>query len=165
MEMTIENKQHYVTATVIIVKDGKYLIAQRAAFEKAFPNRWTVPGGKLETHDYIHRSPDAGSVWYNVLEDLSRREVKEEVNLDIQNIRYLTSITFIRPDNKPGLIVSFMADYKDGVVALDPSLTTYVWVTLEEAKNYDLIEGIYDELRMTEQYLKTGKTDAWKKEI
>lgn len=164
METILENKQHYVTATVIILKDGKYLIAQRSPSEKAFPNRWTVPGGKLETSDYIHRSPDAGSVWYNVLEDLARREVKEEVNLDIQNIRYLTSITFIRPDNKPGLIVSFMADYEDGVVALEPALTQYAWVTLEEAKKYDLIEGIYDEIVMAEAFAKTGKMGTWKKE-
>ena len=31
----------------IIVKDGKYLIAKRADYEKAFPGLWTVPGGKL----------------------------------------------------------------------------------------------------------------------
>ena len=162
--MEMENKQHYITATAIIMKEGKYLIAKRSTSEKAFPNRWTVPGGKLETSDYIHRSPDAGSVWYNVLEDLTRREVREEVNLEIENIRYLASITFIRPDKKPGLIISFMADYKGGVVALDPALTEHAWVTLEEAKKYDLIEGIYDELRMAEQFVKTGKVDAWKKE-
>ncbi len=164
MEMTIESKQHYVTATAIIVKEGKYLIAKRSASEKAFPNRWTAPGGKLERTDYTERSPDAGGLWYNVLEDVVRREVREEVNLEIENIRYVTSLTFIRPDSKPGLIVSFMADYKDGVVALDPALTQHAWVTLEEAKKYDLIEGIYDELRMADHFLKTGKMDTWKKE-
>ena len=38
---------HMVAATCIVVKDGKFLIAKRHAQEKAFPNRWTVPGGKL----------------------------------------------------------------------------------------------------------------------
>lgn len=45
------NKIHYVTATVIPVRDGKFLIARRAEWEKAFPGKWTVPGGKLEVLD------------------------------------------------------------------------------------------------------------------
>ena len=32
-----KNQLHYVTATVIIVKDEKFLIAKRAEWEKAFP--------------------------------------------------------------------------------------------------------------------------------
>jgi len=46
------NKAHYVVVTCIIVKDGKFLITKRAPTEKAFPNQWTVPGGKLEASDY-----------------------------------------------------------------------------------------------------------------
>ncbi len=105
-----------------------------------------------------------GGLWYNVLEDLVRREVKEEVNLEIENIRYVTSITFIRPDKIPGLIVSFMAQHAGGEVKLEESMVAHAWVSLEEAKGYDLIEGIYDELRMADYYLKTGKIEAWKKE-
>ena len=45
-------KTHYVVATCILVKDGKFLIAKRAPTEKAFPNQWTVPGGTLEASDY-----------------------------------------------------------------------------------------------------------------
>ncbi len=61
-EWSRKKKKHYVSATAIIVKEGKYLIAQRSPREKAFPNKWTVPGGKLEIKDYIHRSPDAGGI-------------------------------------------------------------------------------------------------------
>jgi 8-oxo-dGTP pyrophosphatase MutT (NUDIX family) len=156
-------KKHYVTATAIIVKEGKFLIAQRSEKEKAFPNRWTVPGGKLEANDYVQRTPDAGKIWYNVLEDVVRREVKEEVNLEIKEMRYVTSLTFIRPDGLPGLIISFMADYAGGEVVLDPCLTQHAWVTFEEAKSYDLIDGILDELRLADQYLRTGKMAEWKK--
>ena len=44
-------KAHYVVATGIIVKDGKFLIAKRSEKEKRWPGRWTVPGGKLEKKD------------------------------------------------------------------------------------------------------------------
>ena len=41
-----KNKAHYVVSTAILVnKEGKFLIARRAEWEKAFPGKWTVPGG------------------------------------------------------------------------------------------------------------------------
>lgn len=52
--MLDKQKAHYIVATAIIIKDGKYLITKRAPWEKAFPNYWSVPGGKLEMNDYIH---------------------------------------------------------------------------------------------------------------
>ena len=41
-----------------LVKDGMYLIAKRAEWEKAFPGKWTVPGGKLEVLDYSLNQKD-----------------------------------------------------------------------------------------------------------
>ena len=51
--MMDENKAHYISVTGIIVNDGKFLITKRASHLKAFPNMWTVPGGKLELEDYL----------------------------------------------------------------------------------------------------------------
>ena len=52
--MQIQNRElHRITSTAIIHKDGKYLIAQRSLDKKAFPGKWTVPGGGLEVDDYI----------------------------------------------------------------------------------------------------------------
>ncbi len=160
-----KNQVHYVSATVIVVKGGKYLIAKRADWEKAFPGRWTVPGGKLKILDYILKKKDSKYQWYNILEDLGKREVEEEVNLKIKNIDYVTSLVFVRDDQIPVLVISLWAEPVDenAPVVLDKSLTEYRWVTLEEAKNYDLIEGIYEELEMLDKKLKTGKNQEWKK--
>jgi 8-oxo-dGTP pyrophosphatase MutT (NUDIX family) len=158
-----KNKAHYVVVTGILVKDGKYLITKRAAWEKAFPNRWTVPGGKLEALDYALREKDTQHHWYNIAENLLRREIKEEVNLDIENIGYVTSMVYIRPDNIPCMIISLFASPKTNDLRLCDALTEHAWVSLEESKNYDLIEGIYEELVILDRFLKEGKNEGWTK--
>ena len=71
------NKAHYVVATGIIVRDGKYLITKRSSKEKVFPNKWTVPGGKVEKEDYTKRPKHTSAHWYNIFEHVVKREVKE----------------------------------------------------------------------------------------
>jgi 8-oxo-dGTP pyrophosphatase MutT (NUDIX family) len=158
-----KEKAHYIVVTGILVRDGKYLIAKRAEWEKAFPGRWTVPGGKLEIKDYMEREKDTEHHWYNVFEDVLEREIKEEVGLDIENIGYVTSMVYIRPDGIPCIIVSLFAYPKNSEIKLCKALTEYTWVNLEEAKNYDLIEGIYDELMILDDFLKTKKHAKWRK--
>lgn len=157
----MENKYlHEVVVTAIIVKDGKYLITRRSAAKKRFPGMWTVPGGKLETDDYINMPKETADYWYNVLEKVLRREVKEEVGLDIENITYVTSLATVHGDGYPSLVISCMADYGSGEVALQPEETDdFRWVSLAEAKTYQLIDGIYDELAMAENQRKGIKTE------
>jgi 8-oxo-dGTP pyrophosphatase MutT (NUDIX family) len=157
------DKAHYLVVTGVIVKDGKYLITKRAPHEKSFPDQWTVPGGKLEMSDYSRRKKDTSSHWYNIFEDILHREVMEETGLKVKNIRYLTSLAYVRPDGIPTIIASLFADYHEGEVKLCPALTDYAWVTLEEAKQYDLIEGIYEELEMLDLHLKGSAVGQWRK--
>jgi len=157
-----KNQIHYVTATVILIRDGRFLITKRANWEKAFPGKWTVPGGKLEVLDYVLREKGTSSHWYNVLEDLAKKEVKEEVDLEIKNLDYVTSLVYIRSDKIPSLIISLWAESLGEEVKLCKALTDYRWVSLEEAKNYDLIEGIYEELEILDRKLKIGKKYEWR---
>lgn len=159
----MSNKMHVVSVTGIVIKDGKYLITQRAPHKKAFPNKWTVPGGNLELSDYQTLPKDTGEHWYNVLEKTLRREITEEVGLEVGKISYLTSLSFVRSDGVPILILSLYAPYQSGEVTLDKESVAFAWVSLEEAKQYDLIEGIYEELEMLDTLLKGGKVGEWKK--
>lgn len=158
-----KNQTHYVVVTGILIKDGKYLIAKRADWEKAFPGRWTVPGGKLEVLDYALREKDTKHHWYNVFEEVLVREVKEEAGLNIKDIGYVTSMVYIRPDKIPSIIVSLFAEALEGEVRLCNALTEYAWVDLEEARNYDLIDGLYDELVILDNFLKSGKNMKWER--
>ncbi len=157
----MENKYlHEVAITAIIVKDEKYLITRRSPNKRRFPGMWTVPGGKLETNDYINLPKDTTDYWYNVLEKVLRREVKEEVGLDITNIAYVTSLATVHGDGNPSLVISCLADYQSGEVMLKLDETDeFRWVTFEEAKQYQLIDGIYDELAMAEDQRKGLKTE------
>lgn len=149
---TADPRLHMVVATAIIVQDpldaargmGRYLIAKRAAHEKAFPNLWTVPGGKLVTHEYRARPRSVAGYegWYGLLDWLVRKEVREEVGLEIGPLGYVTDVVFFRPDGYPVVTLSFWAPYASGDVRLSKDLTAHAWVSLEEARGYELISGI-----------------------
>lgn len=142
---------HRVSSTAIICKDGKYLLTQRALDKKAFPGKWTVPGGKLETDDYINLPKTTHDHWYFSIDRALRREIKEETGLEVDKLSYLCDMTFLQPDGVPGVILSFYGNWKSGEVKLDQDSIDYAWATFEEAKNYDMVEGLLDEIAIVER--------------
>lgn len=153
--MEIQDKElHRISITAIIHNDGKYLITQRNHSKKAFPGRWTVPGGGLETDDYINTPKTTADIWYYAVENALRREVREEAGLEIGKVDFLLDMAFIRPDGVPVVILSYYAPYISGDVKLDEDSIDHAWVTYEEAKSYDLIDGILGEIEMVDKILK-----------
>ena len=91
----------------------------------------------------------------------------------VKNGKYL--ITKRSPNKKrwpnlwtvPGgrLVISCMADWKSGEVKLqETECDEFAWVSLEEARNHTLIDGIYDELAMTENR-RRGKKSEWQRSV
>lgn len=152
-----------VAVTAIIYReDGKFLITRRAENKKKWPGKWTVPGGGLEPSDYLDTPKDAENAWYDVLTKTIRREVLEEVNLEIKNIEYLTGIVAEYGEDIPhGLIISLIAEYAGGEMKLqEEELDRGEWVSVKEAEGYDLIPGIYDELLMADEWVR-GNRVTW----
>ena len=143
-----------VTVTAIIIRDGKFLITRRSRNKKAWPGLWTVPGGGMELNDYINTPKTNSDCWYYAVENTLKREVKEEVGLEIGRAKYLLDIAFIRPDSIPAITLSFWCHWKSGEVRLGKDMTDYAWVTPEEAKKYNLIPGIFDEIESVNELLK-----------
>lgn len=152
----IKNKEiHRVVSTAIIHKDGKYLLLQWSKDKKAFPGKWTVPGGGLDVDDYINLPKTTSEHWYFALENSLRREIKEETGLEVRDLKYLCDMTFITPDGIPTVILSFYSNYKSGSVKLNEENINYVWVTGKEAENYDLVEGLLKEIKMVDRIIKS----------
>ncbi|HAJ44406.1 MAG: NUDIX hydrolase [Candidatus Azambacteria bacterium GW2011_GWE1_42_9] len=150
----MDKELHRITSTCIIHKDGKFLLLQRSFNKKAFPGKWTVPGGGLSTDDYINTPKTTSDHWYYALENSLRREIKEEAGIEVGKMSYCCDITFIRPDGVPVIVLSFYAPYQNGEIKLDNESINYAWATFEELKNYDLIEGISDEIKMVNDLIK-----------
>lgn len=149
----MQDKVHYVSVTGIIRnKNGKYLICKRSPNEKAFPNKWCVPGGKIEVNDFANTPKDTSSHWLDIFEKTLIKEILEETGLKIKNISYVSNLAFIRPNGFSTIIVSLHAEHKSGEVELNKEeLTEYAWVDLQEAKEYDLIENIFEQIEKVEK--------------
>ena len=154
---TKDKELHRITTTAIIYSsDFKYLITKRSLYKKVMPGKWTVPGGGLCIDDYVNTKPstEGSNQWYGVLENSLRREIREEVNVEIGKPEFLVDLTFIRPDGVPVLCISYYAPYISGEVILDEDATEYTWISADEVANYDLIEGIDHEIQQVDEILK-----------
>lgn len=152
-----KDKLFYVVANVVIYResDKKCLILKRAATETAHPNKYAVPGGKLEWTDLPMDKPTRmnGDIfdYENAIGELLKREAFEESGLVISDdLIYINNVAFIRPDETPVILVKFAAKYVSGDVVLEEgAFTDYAWVDGEEVMKFDCIEGIADEVRKT----------------
>lgn len=151
------NKLFYFVANVVVYRpdDGRCLILKRAQHEITHPGKWAVPGGKMEHGDFDISKPTRmnGDVidFENSVEDLLRREVKEEANVELgDDFRYINSVTFIRPDAVPVVLVKMAATYASGEVKLEvEAFDDFAWVNSDEIKNYDCIDGVPSEVEQT----------------
>ncbi len=154
LDQAKKDKLFYVVASAVVYReqDSRCLILKRDSREKVHPNKYAVPGGKLEWADLDISNPTRinGDVldFEYAVEDLLRREVKEEAGIEIEpDIKYINSVAFIRPDGVPVLLVKFAAKYNSGQVILEKgSFTDHKWVNAEEVKQYECIKGIHEEV-------------------
>ncbi len=158
----VHKELHRIAVTGIIWRKDSdckyhYLIAKRSATEKAWPSKWTVPGGGIETDDYIHteatHSNSETPQWFNVVENTLRREVREEVGVEISDIHYLLNLAFIRTDGIPVIVLSYYCKYSGGEIVLGEDTVDYTWVTVNNLAEYELISGIDYEIKLVEERL------------
>jgi NAD+ diphosphatase len=84
-----------------VVKDGKLLLAQN---KRNLGGVYSILAGFVEVGE--------------TLEQTVAREVKEEVGLDICNIRYFGSQPWPYPHN---MMIAYLADYQAGEIIIDPN--------------------------------------------
>ena len=113
---------HEVKAVIAIIKKGpRYFIQQRPS-KGLLADLWEFPGGKMEAGE----SPEAAL----------KREVKEELGIDVKNSNRLMKVRHFYTQFKVDLDV-FACELKK-FPAAD---TTHKWVKFEELKNYPMPSG------------------------
>lgn len=124
---TKDNAKFYI----VLVKGwieyrGKFLLAQRGMNEVHKPGAWSVPGGKVE---------DAETTY--VVEKTLKKEIKEEVGLDItDDIELIYNNTFQRVDGAHVVNLTFLCHaLSDAAQSLEDT-TQVQWMTPEELKNF-----------------------------
>jgi len=150
-----KNKLFYFVANVVIYRqsDKKCLILKRDPREIVHPNKYGVPGGKLEWNqmDINHPTRINGDVldFQDAVEQLLAREAREEAGVEIEKeLKYINSVSFVRPDEIPVILIKFAAKYKNGEVVPEPgSFVDFAWVDENEVKDYDCILGISEEVK------------------
>jgi 8-oxo-dGTP pyrophosphatase MutT (NUDIX family) len=157
-----KEKLFYFVSTIVVYResDKRCLILKRHEREIVHPGKYSVPGGKLEWKDFnLNESKKHNGVLYfdDAIEGLLKREVFEEAGIQIEdNIHYLASMVFVRPDETPVILVRFAAKYKEGEVKIDSNdFSDFTWVNEQELKNYDCIINVYDEVIDTIKHFKS----------
>jgi len=106
----------------LIEKDNKYLIARRSTGDVSVINKWEFPGGKVKDNETD--------------EDAIEREIKEEFELDIKTIKFLTNNVCEYP-NKTVDLRLYECKYISGNFNLHDH-SEYKFVSKEELLSYDL---------------------------
>jgi 8-oxo-dGTP diphosphatase len=113
---------------VILNDTGKVLIAQRANKDDHEPGMWTTPGGTLE----------AIGEEFGVLEDTLKREIMEEVGVEIMDeVMLITNNTFIKSSGKKVLAVVYLCKYKSGEPKPLDEIDAVTWVTKDDLSKYN----------------------------
>ena len=106
----------------LIEKDGKYLIAKRSTGSSEVLGKWEFPGGKVEEHE--------------TEEEAIEREIREEFDMHIKAIRFLTSNTWEYPSKSIELRL-YACKYISGEFHLHDH-SEYRFVDKNELLDYDL---------------------------
>jgi 8-oxo-dGTP diphosphatase len=117
------NKPIQVACAVIIIND-RYLAVQRSE-KMNLPLKWEFPGGKLEPNETV--------------EQCIKREIKEELNIEITLVQQLTRTSFNYP-NIDVVLIPYLATLESGNLTLKEH-KQYRLLTKEELNSIDWAEA------------------------
>lgn len=124
-----------VSCAIIKNDEGKILVAQRSPAMR-LPNKWEFPGGKLEPGE--------------TEEESLVREIKEELDIDIQIIRSLPTYNHFDLSAPSILFIPFECRHISGdIVLLEHA--AYKWLSLDELSAIDWAEA---DIHILKDYLR-----------
>jgi 8-oxo-dGTP diphosphatase len=129
---TKDNAKFHIVAVKAWVKKGdKYLLARRGMNEVHMPGIWSIPGGKVD---------ECGET-VNTLQDTIKREVQEEVGIEItEEIDLVFNNTFKRSDGASVVGLTFLCHWKSGEATPLEDTSEIGWFTLNELLGMEEVE-------------------------
>ncbi len=142
-----DNAFFHVGMKGYISKEGKLLIVRESeAFEDG--GKWELPGGRIG-HDEVD-SP---------FQDVLRREIAEEcgaVRVRIGEIVHVFRRHFA--NGKRVVLLGFDCEYLEGEIVLSDEHEKYAWISEEDMKKYEFVNG-YEEAIRTYFQKKSGERE------
>lgn len=124
-----------INVSVIVVQDNKVLLMQRSLTDDYFAGAWGIPGGYMEDFE-------------NTLEETAKREVKEELGVDI----IPDQILFNNRNNETETLylvytakLANESDYPDGPKVSEEA-NDYKWASKEDLEILDFTPYTKDRL-------------------
>lgn len=125
---------------VLVRKDEKYLLIKRG--QEPSRGLWTVPGGMVKLGES--------------LETAALREIREECNIAISNIRYLDIFEFIKNDLRDQIqyhyiVVDYIAEYKEGTLVAGSDVDEAGWFTFDQVLELETTETTINLIRKAKE--------------
>lgn len=125
-------KQRIIVAALLINSRQELLLCRMPPDRGVFPGQWGLPGGGIEPGEKM--------------DDALRREVREEVNLEITSCRPLFFYDDERLKHRPGcepervymIYLVFECQVASEQFTLGEEFCEAVWIPAEAASRYDL---------------------------
>ena len=113
----------------LIRKGNQVLLGQKPPGKGPYPNTWHIPGGGIELEK-------------ENAEEAILREIKEETNLNIKNLKKIAWDTDIEP-NKHGeltyyIFLQYSCDYESGELLPGDDIYHLEWVDVKSISGYNL---------------------------
>ncbi|WP_059174006.1 NUDIX hydrolase [Bacillus sp. FJAT-27445] len=111
-----------------INKDGKWLLIKRSEKEEHAGGSLSLVGGKVEK--------EGASI--NILERTVHREIAEEVGVEVENLRYVTSTSFVTDNGLAVVNIVFLCDFKSGeaFAKCPDEVDEVVWMTTQKIHDH-----------------------------
>jgi 8-oxo-dGTP diphosphatase len=118
-------KYQAITACVFLHKDGKLFLGKRSLNKKMFPGKFEIPGGHIEFGETI--------------EEGLLREIKEELNIEINLGEIFNAFTYLEGGNKHVVEIDYFATMKDPNQSITfdaEDFSEYAWITEDEIEKF-----------------------------
>lgn len=112
-------------ACAIVLEEDRVFVAQRSEFMN-LPLKWEFPGGKVEKYE----SPEA----------CLKREIKEELNLEVEIVQTFPSNFHSYSSGKEIELIPFLCRFLGGDLVLKEH-KNYVWMEVDKLHSLDWAEA------------------------